>query len=276
MATVAAPDPTLEAYDALAPYYDLYTASYEHERWLAQLEAIALELGLAGRRLLDVGCGTGKSCLPLLARGYDVVACDASPGMVERARKRLAPLGAQLVVADMRDLPPLGSFDLATCLDDGLNYLLDSEDLRAALGGLARSLRPGGLLVFDLNTLSTYRTHFAAESVEEVDGARFRWHGHADPAMEAGGLARAVLEVFSSEEGDRWRHVTTTHLQRHHPPEAVHSALEESGLELLEVRGQSTGARLERAVDEARHTKLVYFARRPVESFSAFERANRG
>jgi len=60
MALAAMPDPTQAAYEALAPFYDAYTHSYDHERWLANLEAVAIGLGLRGRRLLDVACGTGK------------------------------------------------------------------------------------------------------------------------------------------------------------------------------------------------------------------------
>src|SRR6266513_2660346 len=94
-------DPAVAAYDLLAPFYDLYTHDYEHDRWLANIEAIALGHGLTGHRLLDVGCGTGKSFMPMLARGYDVTACDISPAMVERARET----GADVFVADARDLP---------------------------------------------------------------------------------------------------------------------------------------------------------------------------
>src|SRR6266516_4248608 len=110
-------DPAFSAYELLAPFYDLYTHDYEHDRWLANIEAIALGHGLSGRRLLDVGCGTGKSFLPMLARGYEVTACDISPAMVERARAVAGPGGADVLVADARELPALGPFDIAMALD---------------------------------------------------------------------------------------------------------------------------------------------------------------
>src|SRR3954453_11861920 len=128
-------DPAVAAYERMAPYYDLFTASYDYERWLPKLGALALDPGLEGNRLLDVACGTGKSFAPLLARGYEVVACDLSPAMVAEARRR-AGGGAEGLVADMRDLPVLGSFDLVTCLDDSLNYLLSESELAAALAGI--------------------------------------------------------------------------------------------------------------------------------------------
>src|ERR1700760_4480240 len=116
------------AYDALAPYYDEFTAHHDYEGWTATLESLARAAGLSGRRLLDVACGTGKSFLPFLARGYTVTACDISPAMVERAAAK-AGGRVELHVADMRELPRLGAFDLVTVLDDALNYLLDAAEL---------------------------------------------------------------------------------------------------------------------------------------------------
>src|SRR3954463_4081721 len=121
-------DPTYAAYELLAPFYDSYTREYGHELWLENLEAIAIEHGLRGNRLLDVGCGTGKSFLPMLARGYEVTGCDLSPAIVERARAA-AGGAAGVLVAAARALPVLGRFDLVTSLDDALNYVLSDEEL---------------------------------------------------------------------------------------------------------------------------------------------------
>src|SRR5215217_2508267 len=95
------------AYAALAPAYDLLTADYAYGPWLAAIERLAIRHGLTGRRLLDVGCGTGKSFMPLLDRGFDVTACDISPEMVAAARAKAAGR-ADVLVADMRRLPILG------------------------------------------------------------------------------------------------------------------------------------------------------------------------
>ena len=254
-------DPALTAYESLAPFYDAYTEGYDHERWLLNLEAIALEHGLSGKSLLDVGCGTGKSFVPLLRRGYDVVGCDLSPAMVALARERADGM-AKVVVADARDMPELGAFDLVTCLDDALNYLVSDDELAAAFSGVARNLRPGGMLVFDLNSLATYRGFFAQDAVVEVDGALFCWRGEGDPSVGPGSLCSSTIEIFSSGGGDLYRRRRSTHVQRHHPPETVARLLDAAGLELIVRRGQVTGARVEPGGDDDRHVKLVYFARR--------------
>jgi SAM-dependent methyltransferase len=90
-----------QAYDAIAGAYDLCTAGHPHEASLLRVEALALAHGLAGRRVLDVACATGKRFAPLLQRGYVVIACDASSAMVARARAR-ADGRAEVVVTHMR------------------------------------------------------------------------------------------------------------------------------------------------------------------------------
>jgi SAM-dependent methyltransferase len=255
-------DPTLAAYESFAPFYDSYTHDYGHEAWLTNIEEIALSHGLRGNRVLDVGCGTGKSFLPMLERGYDVTACDISPAMVERARS-VGGDAVQVVVADARTLPTLGRFDLVTSIDDALNYLLSEEELAMAFEGVARNLRTGGLFAFDLNTLSCYRDYFVRDMAVEVDGAFFCWRGEAEVAdVEPGALLTASIEVFSSDDGECWRRSSSRHVQRHHPPQLVEQLLSETGFALVERRGLIVGSQLDPVGDENTHVKLEYFARR--------------
>lgn len=251
----------LDAYEGLAAHYDEFTAGYDYETWLTNLEGLALEHGLTGRRLLDVACGTGKSFEPMARRGYRVAACDLSPAMVERARAR-APAGTALCVADMRELPLLGEFDLITCLDDSLNYALSREELEASIAGMAANLGPGGLLAFDLNSLGTYRRLFGRDSTGEARGRVFCWRGTPSGDPRPGDRFSAVIDVFADEGHGRWRRSQTVHRQRHHPRAEVVEGLGLAGLELVAERGQARGARLEGAPDEERHLKRVYLATR--------------
>jgi SAM-dependent methyltransferase len=251
---------TLTAYERLAPAYDVLTADYCHGRWLAVLEALALEHGLRGKRLLDVACGTGKSFLPLLERGYDVVGCDLSPAMLARAAAK-APR-ARLVLADMRRLERLGEFDLVTCLDDSLNYVLTRAEASDSIVAMAANLAPGGLLAFDVNTLGTYRRLFGRDSVSDTGERVFCWRGEASGDAAAGERFAAAIDVFSHAHDGCWTRATSRHEQRHHPRAEIEAALALAGLELVAVRGQAVGARLEPEPDEERHQKLVFLARR--------------
>jgi SAM-dependent methyltransferase len=260
-----ASDPIQDAYAALAPYYDRFTADYAYDDWLAEIDNRARSLGVAGRRLLDIGCGTGKSFSPMLSRGYAVKACDLSEEMVDLARAKFADRVEEIFVADMRALPDDGEFDLVTCLDDGINYLGSDVELAAAFQGVADVLAPGGVYAFDVNTLKTYRTAFAQTFVREDHGGLFCWRGECESTFEPGGEASATLEIFIEDDDDAWQRITSRHFQRHHEPAVIRAALEGAGLECAAVVGQWPGGRLDEAVDETAQIKLVYFARRSAE-----------
>ena len=250
----------LGAYEALAPYYDEFTAGYAHKAWLQALERELLGLGLSGRRVLDVACGTGKSSLPLVELGYEVSACDVSPTMVEVARERLGLPDERVFVADMRRLPALPHFDAVTCLDDAVNYLLTEGDVRATFAGIGRALRPGGLLAFDLNSLRTYGSVFVTRSEVDADAATFVWEGEPRPAIVPGGTYRATVRVVPKGNGNGT--VTSVHTQRHYARETVEWLLRAAGLRPVAVFGQAPGGRLLPDPDEQRHTKLLYVAER--------------
>ena len=98
---------------------------------------------VAGRRVLDVGCGTGETCTIWLAGGAEVTGVDVSAPMLAVAQARTGGK-ARLIQADasvwMGDAP----FDLAVS-QFGLMFFSDPE---AAFANIASNIRPGGRLLF--------------------------------------------------------------------------------------------------------------------------------
>lgn len=247
-----------QAYEAMASVYDDFTAHHNYELWLGNLLPKARGHGLRGHRLLDVGCGTGKSFLPMLERGWEVTACDISTSMLELARAKAGD-AAQLSVADMRELPVFGEFDLVWSLDDAVNYLLSGEELGRALSGMRANLAPGGLLMFDVNTLQAYRTFFAEEQRLERGGRRLVWRGQGDGNAPPGSIGEAR---FEAEPEDGVAEVEThVHRQRHFPEAEVLELLAASGLECLDVYGHGFDAVPKQPVEELVHSKAVYISR---------------
>jgi SAM-dependent methyltransferase len=249
------------AYDAFAPHYDAFTAHHDYELWMGALEGLAQQLGLHGRRLLDVACGTGKSFEPFLARGYEVTATDVSPGMLRKAEQRTGGR-ARLMCHDMRDLPRLGEFDLVCCIDDAVNYLDTPEELGATLAGLERNLARDGVVVFDANTLYAYRSFFAGATVVRDADRVLVWDGQTDPDIGPGGAGRAELLAFERRDDRDWTCAESTHFQRHHPHDVVATALDSVGLTVVRTYGMHVDGSLDEGFDELANSKAVYIARR--------------
>jgi len=260
-----------QAYEAMAPVYDDFTAHHNYELWLGNLLPELRRHGLRGRRLLDVGCGTGKSFLPMLERGWEVTACDLSPAMLELARAK-AGGAARLAVADMRELPVFGEFDLVWALDDAVNYLLSPEEMGEALSGMRANLASGGLLMFDVNTLQAYRTFFAEVQRVERGGRRLVWRGQAAADTPPGSISEARLEAEAAENGAPSM-PTHVHRQRHFPEAELLGLLEEAELECLDVFGHGYDAELKQPLDDLVHTKAVYICRRRDEGSTSLPRA---
>ena len=248
------------AFGAFAEFYDAYTAHPDYAGWVRGL----LELGRSeatstGRRVLDLGCGTGNSTVPLLELGCAVTGCDTARPMLDLARSK-AGARAQLLERDITRLGKVGEFDVVLCVNDVVNYVLDRDGVRRVMSGAAANLAPGGALVFDANTLRTFRVTFATSHVRVRRGLTFRWRGRATPGFGAGDVARADLDVVRGVGATRRCCATSVHLQRHHPHDELVDAIEAAGLRLARVYGQHADGRRDSDVDDARHLKAVYVA----------------
>lgn len=119
------------------PYQNCF--AYSRKR-LDSLLATYLPAEGKGRRLLDVGCGTGHHMQRLAQRGYVVAGVDASEGMLAHARTNNP--GARIEKADVDALPfPSADFDFVLCIEV-LRYLPDPA---AAINEIGRVLKPGGI-----------------------------------------------------------------------------------------------------------------------------------
>jgi len=137
--------------DAAQNDYDSFAEAYAAENENSALNAhyerpaiLALAGDVAGRRILDAGCGSGALSAALRDRGAVMTGIDASAEMLAFARRRLGD-DAALQVVDLNDRLPFddGAFDdvVASLV---LHYL---EDWEPTLAEFRRVLEPGGRLI---------------------------------------------------------------------------------------------------------------------------------
>jgi SAM-dependent methyltransferase len=251
------------AYDRIAAVYDEHTAENDYEQWLGEILLPEAEKhGLRKGWALDVGCGTGRAFGPLLDRGWQIVGCDVSPAMLDEAERKFKSQ-VQLHTLDARSLPPLhpgsessaeAGFDLILSMNDVLNYITDYEDLKRAFEGIKGNLGDGGIVLFDVNTLTLFRENFTSGVAEGKSRPGRTWRGLSSEVQP-----NALYEAQLSGRGVE-PHV---HRQRHWTIKQVSEALAQTGLCVLAVLGQHEEAGrivLSDPPDEQRDVKVIFIA----------------
>jgi SAM-dependent methyltransferase len=248
-------DAAFSTYERFAGIYNDFNHRNNYEMWLGRKLLPELEKrGVRKGRVLDVGCGTGRAFEPLLKRGWEIQGCDISPSMLEIARAQFP--GIELEVADMRELPIYGEFELALIMNDAVNYMIGEGDLERTMSGVRANLAPDGLVLFDSNSLEMYRLAYECDPEPvEKDGRRWTWTGLG---RDGGELPIYRVEIAGDVEE------TIINEERYFTIPEVEAAMEGGGLEVVAVLGQreeDTEVVFSEPADDEVDTKIIYIGR---------------
>jgi len=192
----SSPTPDVD-FRRIAPRYDELRSI--GGRWAELVEALVEEGDLLGKRVLDVGCGTGRLARLLVERyGCKVWGVDAEPAMLEVARTKLPP-SVGLKIGQAEDLPfKDGWFERVT-----MTLVLQLVDRRKAYAEVLRVLEPGGrlaLATFDYSHFEGYFLSGYFPSFEARDKERFPSAGELERELHDAGFHRATLTRLTQRE----------------------------------------------------------------------------
>jgi len=142
-------NPVRSAFDAIAETFDDTFENAITKGIRERIHEMVLVLAPVGGRVLDINCGTGIDALAYAEAGFDVVGCDLSQEMVDRAEAKRARLGvahAKFFQASFEHLGPLpfSDFNVVTSNFGGLNCI---PDLSRAASEIARVTAPGAFFL---------------------------------------------------------------------------------------------------------------------------------
>ena len=161
-------------FSLLAQVYDAIMSDIDYEAWGTFILETVRARGWQPGPVLDLGCGTGNSTMPMFALGFDVTGLDASEDMLEQAREKLPPV--TFVQGDFKTFKIDKTFSLAYSVFDSLNNLLAEEEFLEAAKNIRAHLQPGGFLMFDVNTEVGLRELWEAGRAEGWSGnVYYRW-----------------------------------------------------------------------------------------------------
>ena len=151
-------------------YMVFYGDDLTDERSEAEVASLVELLELdSPKKILDLACGFGRHANRLAALGHAVTGVDLTPGFLEIARSQAVEMGVHVDYrqGDMRQIDFREEFDRVLLLFTSFGYFEDDENAQV-MDAMARALKPGGLLRFDIpNRDVVMKTLPAAEVVDK-------------------------------------------------------------------------------------------------------------
>ena len=232
----------MEAYTGFAQVYDMFMDNVPYEQWSAYLISLLKEYGIKDGLVLDLGCGTGKMTRRLSRAGYDMIGVDSSEEMLQIALEQEAEevSGAAgeitsprilYLCQDMREFELYGTVAAVISICDSMNYILTEAELLAVFKLVNNYLDPGGVFIFDLNTLYKYREILGERTIcENREEASFIWENFYEEEEQ---INEYDLTLFIQEESGMYRRFEETHFQRGYEIETIKGLLKEAGMEYV-------------------------------------------
>jgi len=218
----------MSIYQEYAYVYDQSGQTAFSHKILPYLRRLLTRHAVRGKRMVDVACGTGTVAISLAKTGWCVYGVDASTDMLAAARAKAEEKGASVRWRrqDMRafDLPQ--RVHLATCLYDSMNYMLTEKDVKATFERVFDVLFPGGLFLFDMNTIKALGEAWNDKCYfVDSDDLYVVLNSHYSQRQR-----RSSVEVTCFQRvGALYRRIAEEHVEQAYPRERISALLTEVG-----------------------------------------------
>ena len=246
-------------YESFAQVYDTFMDNVPYDEWAGYIIEKLKEDGIEDGLVLDLGCGTGQMTRRLRDAGYDMIGVDGSVDMLQIAREAesagdvcyLSEPGTDggcgqdrtagtcrsdilYLLQDIREFELYGTVRAVISTCDTLNYITQPEDLLQVFKLVNNYLDPGGLFLFDMNTVSHYRELCADNTfAESRDDCSFIWENEYDSVS---GINEYDLTLFLKREDGLYERFFETHTEKAWEIEEVRQLLEEAGMEYVAAK----------------------------------------
>lgn len=221
----------MEAYQSFARVYDMFMDNIDYDSWSKYLIDILKEHQVDDGLVLELGCGTGSVTERMADAGYDMIGVDLSEDMLQIAQEKRMESGHDILylLQDMCEFELYGTVKAVLCVCDSLNYLLEEEEVLQTFRLVNNYLDPGGVFIFDINTIYKYETVMGERTIAEnrEDGS-FIWDNYYDSEDMINEYELALF-IPEGEEG-LYRKYEEVHYQKAYSLEKIKALIEEAGL----------------------------------------------
>ena len=155
-----------------------------------------------------------------------MIGIDGSFDMLTVAKRKLDQFNPPLIQSKFEYFTLKKNVDIVISLFDSLNNILAEKDLLQTFSNVSRSLKKGGLFIFDMNTVyGLSRMDGSSTFTKESGGVYSIWKGKYDSKRT---LASLFVTLFVSENGF-YRRVEETHLEKGYSLNQLKKLLRKSG-----------------------------------------------
>ena len=224
----------MEAYTSFAAVYDTFMDNIPYEEWEKYLKSLLYEYGVREGLVLELGCGTGNMTEILAQSGYDMIGVDNAEEMLEIAIEKRMKSGLDILYLqqDMREFELYGTVKEIVSVCDSVNYILEEEELEEVFRLVNNYLDPGGVFIFDFNTVYKYREILGDQTIaENREECSFIWDNYY---YEEERINEYELSLFIREgDSELYRKYQETHFQKAYDLETMKRLITQSGLEYI-------------------------------------------
>ena len=225
----------MEAYGRFAQVYDLFMDNIDYEAWADYVAELFAEDGIRDGLVLELGCGTGTMTELLAKKGYDMIGVDNSEEMLAEAMEKRVESGQDILylLQDMQEFELYGTVRAVVSVCDSLNYVTERKELLRVFQLVNNYLDPGGLFLFDMNTVHKYRDILGDTTIaENRDEGSFIWENSYDPETQ---MNVYELALFLPREDGLYEKCEEVHCQKAYEREEIEEMIGEAGMELVTV-----------------------------------------
>lgn len=227
-------------YEGFAEVYDRLMSNVHYDTWAQFYAELMTAFGIRrGSKVCECACGTGSLTLQLYRLGYKMTGVDLSQDMLWIASQKAREAGAMIpfVRQDMRQLRLHRPMDavLATC--DGVNYLIEDEDLLSFFRCAYNTIRPGGGLFFDISTPYKLENALGNQLIcDDTDEITYLWQNRFS---EKNRTVDMHLCIFVKEKDGRYHRIDEDQLQKAHEAEHLGLLMRQAGFDRVMIYGNN-------------------------------------
>lgn len=225
----------MSGYGFFSSVYDTLTENVNYAARADYIADLLADNGIKGGILLDLACGTGTLSIEMSKKGFEVIGVDASADMLSVAMNNAyeADRNILFLCQPMQQLDLYGTINAAICTLDSINHLTDPDDVQATFDKVSLFTEPGGVFVFDVNTVFKHREILADNTfVYDMDDVYCVWQNSLDSATDT---VQIDLDIFEQVDDGIYERMQESFCERAYALPLLKEMLGKAGFETVSV-----------------------------------------